>query len=205
MLPSTPTLSKPSHSKASHSKVFHSKPSSPPKPSSPTAPALEYDFLIVGYGDETCGDQAVGPWVATAVDNWKLPAVKSLVVTQLAPELSAELAKANYAMFIDACGHTGIGTVQIDPIIVYEQPTNAMAFAAHSYDPLALLSLTQRLYCRHPQAWLLQIPIESCDMGTGLSSKAHRGCDRALRSIEQFLLTYRQPYLYMKGGVEYTP
>lgn len=75
-----------------------------------------------------------------------------------------------------------------------------MAFAAHSYDPLALLNLTQRLYNHHPQAWLLQIPIESCDLGSGLSSKAHQGCDRALRAIGQFLVTYRRPDLCMKSA-----
>ncbi len=174
----------------------------PPKTSSRISPttSLEYDFLIIGYGNELCGDDAVGPWVATAVAEWKLPTVKSLAVPQLAPELSAELAKTNYVMFVDACGHTNVRTVQIDPIVAYDQQTSSMAFAAHTYDPLALLNLTQRLYNRHPQAWLLQIPIESVDVGSGLSSKAHQGCDHALRAIEQFLITYRQPYLCMKSA-----
>lgn len=134
------------------------------------------------------------------VDNWKLPAVKSLAVSQLAPELTAELAKTNYVIFVDACGRQNIGTVQIDPIVICDEQSTSMALSAHSYDPLALLNLTQRLYNRHPQAWLFQIPIESCDLGSGLSSKAHQGCDRALRSIEQFLVTYRQPALCMKSA-----
>ena len=103
-------------------------------------------------------------------------------------------------MFVDACGHKGIRTVQIDPIVLCDPQTSSMAFAAHSYDPLALLNLTQRLYNRHPQAWLLQIPIESCNLGQALSPKAHQGCDHALRAIEQFLITYRQPYLCMKSA-----
>lgn len=163
-------------------------------PQPPSQPAItpEYDFLIIGYGNELCGDAAVGPWVAMAVADWQLPTVKSLAVPQLMPELTAELAKTNYVIFVDACGLKEICTVQIDPIVVCEQPPSR-AFAAHSYDPLALLNLTRRIYQRHPQAWLLQIPIESCDLGSALSSKAHQGCDRALRSIEQFLITYRQP------------
>lgn len=167
-----------------------------PKTSAQTAAQVltpvEYDFLIIGYGNEFCGDAAVGPWVAMTVADWQLPAVKSVAVPQLIPELTAELAKTDYVMFVDACGHNRIRTVQIAPIVVCEQPPSR-AFAAHMYDPLSLLNLTQRLYRRHPQAWLLQIPIESCDLGGDLSSKAHQGCDRALRSIEQFLITYRRP------------
>ncbi|MEM8613429.1 MAG: hydrogenase maturation protease [Cyanobacteria bacterium P01_H01_bin.105] len=183
MLSSTQTLSKTSsQAPPQKSKVF------------------KYNFLIIGYGNELCGDDAVGPWVAMVVDNWKLPAVKSLAVSQLAPELTADLANTNYVIFVDACGRQNINTVQIDPLVIYDEQPSSMAFSAHSYDPLALLNLTQRLYNRHPQAWLLQIPIESCDLGSDLSSKAHQGCDRALRSIGQFLVTYRQPDLFMKSA-----
>ena len=170
------------------------------RPSNQTSIALEYDFLVIGYGNELCGDDAVGPWVAMVVADWDLPAVKSLAVPQLTPELSQELAKAHCVMFVDACSQKTIQTVQIDPIDVYDQQASSMAFAAHSYDPFALLSLTQRLYKHHPQAWLMQIPIESCELGKELSSVARRGCDRALRSIEQFLVTYRQPALCMKSA-----
>ena len=171
-----------------------------PKSRTQTVVELEYDFLIIGYGNELYGDEAVGPWVATAVAEWKLPTVKSLAVPQLTPELTSELAKTNYVIFVDACAHKGVRTVQIDPISICGHQPASMAFAAHSYDPLALLNLTQRLYKRHPQAWLLQIPIEACQLGDDLSGVARQGCDRALRSIEQFLVTYRHPYLAMKSA-----
>lgn len=162
-------------------------------PSTQTSKVYEYDFLVIGYGNELCGDDAVGPRVAMVVADWKLPAVKSLAVPQLTPKLTSELAKTNYVMFVDACAQKNIQMVQIDPITIYEHQPASMAFAAHSYDPLALLNLTQRFYNRHPQAWLLQIPIEACELGSELSSVARQGCARALRSIEQFLVTYRQP------------
>ncbi|MEM9804600.1 MAG: hydrogenase maturation protease [Cyanobacteria bacterium P01_D01_bin.56] len=171
-----------------------------PKTSSQTASNLEYDFLVIGYGNELCGDEAVGPRVAATVADWKLPTVKSMAVPQLMPELSAELVKTNYVMFVDACDRKAIRTIQINPIVTSEPQVSSMAFAAHRYDPLALLGLTQRLYHRHPQAWLLQVPIESCETGCDLSQKAHQGCDQALRAIQQFLITYRQPYLCMKSA-----
>ncbi|MEM9976771.1 MAG: hydrogenase maturation protease [Cyanobacteria bacterium P01_D01_bin.2] len=153
--------------------------------------ALDYEFLIIGYGHELCGDAAVGPWVATAVAKWNLPTVKAVAVPQLIPNLTADIAKAHYVIFVDACDQTRIRTVQITPIVPCDLPPLSMAFA--TYDPQALLCLTQRLHSRHPQAWLVNVPIESCALGSDLSSKAHKGCDHALRAIEQFLLTYRQP------------
>lgn len=165
-----------------------------------TKKALDYDFLIIGYGKDWCGDDGAGPQVAATVADWQLPSVKSLALAQLTPELTADLAKTNYVIFVDACGQRRIRTVQIAPIVIHNQQPRSMAFAAHSYDPLTLLNLTQRLYKRHPQAWLLQIPIESCLPGTELSPKAHQGCAQALRSIGQFLLTYRQPYLHEKSA-----
>lgn len=170
------------------------------RPSTQTSTVLKYDFLVIGYGNELCGDDAVGPWVAMVVADWNLPAVKSLAVPQLTPELTQELAKSHCVMFVDACAQKAIRTVQIDPIDVYDEQPSSMTFSAHSYDPCALLNLTQRLYNHHPQAWLMQIPIESCDLGGELSSVARQGCDRALRSIEQFLVTYRQPALCMKSA-----
>lgn len=138
-----------------------------------------------------CGDTAVGPWVAAAVAKWDLPTVKAVAVPQLIPKLTADIAKTNYVIFIDACNQTRIRTVQITPIVLPELPPPSMACAA--YEPQALLRLTQELHNRHPQAWLVNIPIESCELGSNLSPKAHKGCDHALRAIEQFLLTYRRP------------
>ncbi|NEQ51986.1 MAG: hydrogenase maturation protease [Leptolyngbya sp. SIO3F4] len=156
--------------------------------------APDYNFLIIGCGNEQFGDAAVGPRVAATVANWNLPTVRSFAVTQLTPELTAELAKTNYVIFVDACSRTRVRTVQIDPVVVCDQQSPSKTFVAHSYAPGALLSLTQRLYRRHPQSWMLQIPIESCDEGSILSSKAYQGCAHALRSIEQFFLTYQQPF-----------
>ncbi|MEM6255222.1 MAG: hydrogenase maturation protease [Cyanobacteria bacterium P01_D01_bin.156] len=171
-----------------------------PKTSSQAALNIDYDFLVIGAGDESYGDAAVGPRVAMAVADWKLPTVKAMAVSQLIPELSDNLVKTNYVMFVEACDRKAVRTIQIAPIVTFEQQVSSMAFAAQNYDPLSLLHLTQRRHNRHPQAWLLQIPIESCEANCELSPKAYQGCDQALRAIQQFLITYRQPYLCMKSA-----
>ncbi|MEO1401770.1 MAG: hydrogenase maturation protease [Cyanobacteria bacterium J06635_1] len=164
--------------------------------SAPTAQtATQYSFLIIGYGNELRSDDAVGPWVARAVADWQLPAVKSLAVHQLTPELADVISEADYVIFVDACGESCSQTVQLDPLGVDCSVPRATSLGVHSYAPMALLSLTQGLYGHHPQAWLLQIPTECFGLGETLSATAREGCDRALRIIEQFLRTYQWPPL----------
>lgn len=152
-------------------------------------------FLIVGYGNELRGDDGVGPQVATTVSDWQLPSVKSLSVQQLLPEIAADMARADYVIFVDAGGKRGAPTLQLEPLV-----TNQAALARcttpalnHTCDPSALVALTHALYGDHPQAWLLQIPTEHCDLGRALSKTAQQGMDGALRTIEQFFNTYLRP------------
>lgn len=150
-------------------------------------------FLVIGYGNELRGDDAAGPYVASAVADWRLPSVKAMALPQLTPELVNDLVATDYAIFIDACGHhTCAPTVQLEPIVGPEAPKWIPAMT-HSCNPWSLLTLTQRLYGRMPQAWLLQIPTENFELGDSLSSTAQRGCDLAKRTIEQLLQTYQQP------------
>lgn len=151
-------------------------------------------FLIIGYGNELRGDDAVGPKVASIVATWKLPLVKTVVAHQLTPELVNQIVAIDYVIFVDACsGESCARTVQIDPIVLGARTPRTLAADTHYGNPLSLLNLAQQLYGRAPQAWLLQVPSESFEFGEGLSSVAERGCDRAVRTIEQFLKTYQQP------------
>ena len=157
-----------------------------------------YSFLIIGYGNDLRGDDGVGPQVAKAVADWHLPAVKALAVQQLLPELAADMAQVEHVIFVDACGQRGTSTLQLAPVVTNKKAlTHYGALPLnHTCDPLALLTLTQTLYGRHPQAWLLQIPIEHCDLGRSFSTTAQQGAARALRTIEQFFTTYlRRPAL----------
>lgn len=153
----------------------------------------KYNFLIIGYGNDQRGDDAVGIQVAMTVANWQLPAVKSLVTHRLSPELAADMAQASHAIFVAALGKSCAQAVHIDPIDAGAPETGQMAAKTPTDTPAALLNLTQQVYGRHPQAWRLQIASDCFDWGSQLSSTAHQGCDRALRTIEQFFKTYRKP------------
>lgn len=163
-------------------------------------------FLILGYGNELQGDDAVGLRVANVVAKWRLPSVKAIAINQITPEIVNELVATDYVIFVDACNHNSCArTVQIDPIVVGCEPSRTLPQKTHGFNPQVLLNLTQQLYGQSPQAWLLQVPIETLDFSEQLSSTAKRGCDRAVRTIEQFLKTYQQPAwtshaVYMKSA-----
>ena len=59
-------------------------------------------LLVIGYGNELRGDDGVGPRVARAVSDWRLPGVTALAVHQLAPELAEPLSLSDAAVFVDA-------------------------------------------------------------------------------------------------------
>ncbi|MGB3300933.1 MAG: hydrogenase maturation protease [Phormidesmis sp.] len=158
-------------------------------------PVHKSRFLIIGYGNELRGDDAVGPIAADVVASWNLPETKAMSVHQLTEDLASHVAATDYVIFISACsGSSCARTVQLDPVVEGTQMFEALAVKdIHSCNPLSLLYLAQQIYGRKPQAWFLQIPIESFDCEEGLSSITQRGCDQAVRTVEKFMRTYRQP------------
>jgi hydrogenase maturation protease len=156
---------------------------------------VQNNFLIIGYGNELRSDDGIGPQVARTVAGWELPSVKSLVLHQLTPEIAADLADTEYALFVDACHSVCSASVQITPLSI-DLPTDgsfSMPVLAHGCSPTALLTLTQRLYGRHPQAWLIQIPADQFGLGCTLSSRAQQGISTALRKIDLFIRNYQLP------------
>ena len=158
--------------------------------------STQYSFLIIGYGDEQQGDDAVGLLVARAVADWRLASVKSLAVQQLTPDQTTNIARSNYVIFVGAGGRSCAQNTQITPIVVDALEPAATPIDIHSNTPLALLKQAQRTYGRHPQAWLLKVPTECSNAGAQISVTARQGCDRTLRTIAQFFTTYRQPQLF---------
>lgn len=152
-------------------------------------------FLIIGYGNELRGDDAVGPFVANTVADWQLPSTRSIAVPHLTEDLVHDIATTDYVIFVSACSDSSCArTIQIDPIEKGSQMFRALAVKdIHTCNPRSLLDLSQKMYGREPQAWFLQVPIESVAEGEELSSTTQRGGDHAVRTIEQFLKTYRRP------------
>ena len=142
-------------------------------------------IVIIGYGNTLRSDDGVGQIVATEIESWKLPSVKSHSLHQLTPELADILAQSSYAIFIDACPATEIGeTIQIYPL----EPIDSNNFSlGHISNPRSLLALTQALYSYTPPACAIAIPAVNFDLGETLSPIAKLGITQALQKIQNLI------------------
>jgi hydrogenase maturation protease len=139
--------------------------------------------LVIGYGNDLRGDDAVGPLAATAVAEWDAPGVWALAVHQLTPELAEALAAADLAIFVDACTSPERAEVETQRI----EPATIDSALGHTGDPCALLALTAALYGRCPSAWSITVPAQSFAFGAGLSPAAERGLAAALQHMRDLL------------------
>lgn len=140
-------------------------------------------LVVIGYGNELRGDDAVGVAVARAVATWELPDVQALAVHQLTPELAAVLAEAEHAIFVDAAHAAGEADPRLEPV----EPGSTGPIDAHVGSPGSLLALTAALYGRSPRAWQMLIPANEFAIGAALSAAACRGMITTLRLLRDMI------------------
>lgn len=128
-------------------------------------PPVTADTLVIGYGNTWRGDDGAGPDVALRIEAMKLPGVRVLAVHQLTPELAEALSLMERAYFIDVSVAARKEPVDIERLTA----ECANPLATHSFDPRALLGLSQVLYGRAPRAWMVTIAGHQFEPGTALS------------------------------------
>jgi hydrogenase maturation protease len=152
--------------------------------------AAEYDpssrelcpcsFVVIGYGNDLRGDDAVGQRVALSVARWRRPGVMAIAAHQLTPELATWLAPVTLAIFVDAARAEDESPIFHSRRIA---PSNVPLIRGHTAEPQMLLALTQLAYGRCPPACWITIPAQCFDFGAELSPTARRGAAAALRYI----------------------
>jgi hydrogenase maturation protease len=152
----------------------------PPGTSSTSPESGCSKILLLGYGNELRGDDAVGPRVAGLVEEWNLAGVTARALPQLTPELAEAIAQTQHVIFVDASAASNDASqVEVTKI----SPTESGDWEAHAGTPQALLTLTQALYGHCPSAWLITIPATQFDYGTPLSPETEQGLATALQEI----------------------
>lgn len=148
-------------------------------------------WIVIGYGNELCGDDGVGPLIARAVMEWDLPDVQALTVQQLTPELAEPLAGARFAIFVDALqidararAATTDGCIMIHSVA----PATSSISITHFGDPNQLLALAQTVYGAVPQAWWIMVPAINLDIGASMSPITQQSIAVALR-LTRYLIT----------------
>lgn len=139
--------------------------------------------LVVGYGNSLRSDDGIGIKVAQIVEGWRLPEVRSLARHQLTPELAAELAQVDLAIFVDARQSMDKNAVEVRSL----KPSNSIKLKSHFSNPETLLSLTQALFGNCPQAWWVVVPGTNFGLGECLSPLAKQGIEQSLKQIRGLL------------------
>lgn len=148
---------------------------------------LPKTILAIGYGNLLRSDDGIGPEIAQAISRWKMPQVQALAVHQLTPELAESLAAFDIAIFVDACPGSEHQAITLEFI----NPSRFNPISGHTGDPRSLLSLTQALYNRVPQAWWVMVPGINFAVGDRLSSLAEHNIKTALQNIYHLIQTLR--------------
>jgi hydrogenase maturation protease len=134
--------------------------------------------LVIGYGNECCGDDGIGPAVIRRLETMKLTDVRTLAVHQLSPDLAEAVSVAERVLFVDASI-----TAQPSPITIKAVgPNVATSILSHACTPGMVLALAQMLYGRCPCAWLMQIEGHCFEPGDSLSPLA---ADQVLKGVDQ--------------------
>ena len=139
--------------------------------------------LIVGYGNSLRSDDGIGVRVAEIVTDWNVSGLQTRSLHQLTPELAEDLAGVDLAIFVDAAH-----AVDGDSVKLYDiKPADSSIIRSHFGDPRALLSLTQAIYGKCPQAWWLVVPGVNFQIGDRLSAVAQQGVLEALEQIRRLI------------------
>ena len=136
-------------------------------------------LLVIGYGNPLRCDDGVGPRVVEAVEELKLPAVRTLVCQQLSPEHAEPISRARTVVFVDAAVDAPT-EVQLRKL----EPGGTTQLMAHAADPRTMLALARDVFGHAPQAWWLTIPAVKLGFGDDLSPAARRGFDKAVQEIK---------------------
>jgi hydrogenase maturation protease len=149
-------------------------------------------ILVIGHGNTLRRDDALGCLIADEVGCWQRPGVRSMSLAQLTPELAAELAAAETAVFVDArkCSPSSELRIQVEPLSPRGQD---WASLVHAITPCVLLGLCQAVFGQCPRSWLVSVPGSDFSFGEGLSDMADRGMAQALGMIETLLARAGSP------------
>ncbi len=152
-----------------------------------------HSVLVIGYGNELRGDDAIGPRIINAIEDWQVPTVQTKILHQLTPELAEELARSEWVIFVDACQFNGPHNVQVRPLeaIGCETSGSSVPALGHTCDPQSLLALAQSTYGHRPHAWSIEVPAEDFSMGEHLSATAEEGIAEALEIIQTLIPTQK--------------
>jgi hydrogenase maturation protease len=143
--------------------------------------------LIIGIGNPSRGDDALGPMLIERLESLQLPDLELLTDFQLQVEFALDLQGRQQVIFVDASLNAA-PPFQFLPVTAAEDNS----YSSHALSPGAVLHAYQKLFGAPPPAFVLAIRGEAFELGEGLSKAATAHLDTALDWLVTDFMTTRQ-------------
>jgi hydrogenase maturation protease len=131
-------------------------------------------ILIIGIGNPSRGDDALGPLLIERLEALALPDVELLTDFQLQVEFALDLQGRQQVVFIDA-SLVAPASFTFTPVVAAEDAS----YSSHELSPAAVLQAYQKLFGEPPPAYVLAIRGEAFELGEGLSADAAMNLEAA--------------------------
>lgn len=139
--------------------------------------------LLIGFGNPGRLDDGLGPALADAVEKMNIPGVDVDCDYQPTIEDSVNIADHDVVIFADA-DVNGPEPFYFKPL----EPDEFGGFTSHSVSPSGLIGLTQKLFGKEIEAYVLGIRgYEFDEFGERLSERASKNLAEAIEFIENAL------------------
>ena len=143
--------------------------------------------LLLACGNSLRQDDGVGLRIAEAAEQlFPASRLRIIAAPQFTPEMAAELAATDLALFVDASAADEPGAIRIRPVGPCAAPAET-----HGLDPPALLALAEELSGHAPaRAFVLTIGAGRFDYGEDLSGAVRQAIPRAVRLVGNLLTAF---------------
>ena len=150
-------------------------------------------ILIIGIGNPSRGDDALGPLLIERLEALALPDVELLTDFQLQVEFSLDLQQRQQVIFVDASLNAA-PPFTITPVVAAEDTS----YSSHALSPSAVLHAYRKLFGEPPPSYVLAIRGEAFDLGEGLSINAAAHLEAAINWLVEDL----QGRFHLRQGIE---
>lgn len=136
--------------------------------------------LIIGIGNPSRGDDALGPLLIERLEADAPPGVELLTDFQLQVEYALDLRGRREVVFVDA-SLDATAPFTFTPAIAVADAS----FSSHELSPGAVLHAYEKLFGEPPPAFVLAIRGEAFELGDDLSAAARANLEAALAFIRR--------------------
>jgi hydrogenase maturation protease len=142
-------------------------------------------ILVVGYGNSARSDDGIGWHVAQRLSvDPRFVGMTILQRHQLVPELAYDISAAAVAVFIDATTSLPPGQIGVERLRPLERTGGPLS---HHVNPATLMALSNQLYGRAAEGYIVSCGVQSVELGDRLSSAGEAALPMVVEAVAELV------------------